>query len=353
MYLIANFNKLMNTNMKQFKLVLALAAVLFVTLDGVAQKKRTATKRTATKKATTKKTNTAQNAAPVAAAAPAPAEDSLPIKRKVESFEQDDIIQRLTIKDRTPLAYEHIREDDAIFKQRVWRDIDIREKMNQQFVYEAEESNGSQKFIDILLRAIQEDPNVISYNSIDDRFSTPMTKAELIGTLVGGYRDEQVPDRDKDPDGSKGIFKTVRIRDDFNANAVTKFRIKEDWVFDKESSRLTVRILGIAPIQVDTLTVPGMPIEKLLFWVYYPKLRPMLAKYEAYNGKNFGARPTWEEVLESRMFSSYIVKSTYDNYKNVYLDQIPGLKENGILRLYEGDLIHNRIRDYEQNLWSY
>ncbi len=336
------------------KLVMFLVAIVMFANQGMAQKKRTTTKRTnTTKKATTKKaTATQQTAAPVAAAAPA--EDTLPIKARVASYENDNAIERLLVKDRTPLAYEHLREDDALFKQRVWRDIDVREKMNHSFVYEAEEDNGSQKFIDILLNSIQQDPNVKAYNSIDDRFASPYSsKSELIENLVGKAVITQVPDRVKDPTGALGIYKDSLIRNDFNANAVTKFRLKEDWVFDKESSRMFVRILGIAPIQIDTLTVPGQAIEKLLFWVYYPKLRPMLAKYEAYNGKNMGARPTWEEVFESRMFSSFIVRSTFDNYKNVYLDQIPGLKENGILRLWEGENINNKIRDYEQNLWSY
>ncbi len=337
------------------KLVMFFVAIVMFATEGMAQKRPTKKRATTTttKKQTTKKGTKQTATAANAGTAPAPAEDSLPIKAKVASYENDNAIERLLVKDRTPLAYEHLREDDALFKQRVWRDIDVREKMNQPFVYESEEDNGSQKFVDILLRAVQDDPNVIAYNSIDDRFATPMKKSELLSTLVGGVRDEQVPDRAKDPDGSKGIFKTIKIRDEFNASAVTKFRIKEDWVFDKESSRMFVRILGIAPIQVDTTTFVGQKIEKLLFWVYYPKLRPMLAKFEAYNPKNMGARPTWEELFESRMFSSFIVKSTFDNYKNVYLDQIPGLKENGILRLWEGETINNKIRDYEQNLWSY
>ena len=34
-----------------------------------------------------------------------------------------------------------------------------------------------------------------------------------------------------------------------------------------------------------------------IFWVYYPDMRPLLAKYEAYNGKNYGARMSWEELV--------------------------------------------------------
>lgn len=343
-------------SMKQkiFRYAFLAAVVCSLSLSADAQKRKTS-KRTATKKSTTKKTKQPDQVITPVPAAPVLAYnyDSLPVKPPVSSFENDNIVERLLIKDRTPLAYEHIREDDAVYKQRVWRDIDVREKINQPFLYAAEEDNGSQRFIDILLNAIQKDPNVIPYNALDDRFTKPMTRSELSMMLVGKPRYERIPDRTQDPDGSKGIFKDTLLMDDFNSNGINKFRLKEEWVFDKESSRMFVRILGIAPIQEDSTTIPGEKLDKVLFWVYYPKLRPMLAKYEAYNGKNYGARPTWEELFESRMFSSYIVKSTIDNPKDLFLKDIPGLKENGILRLWEGENIKNKIFDYEQNLWSY
>jgi hypothetical protein len=33
------------------------------------------------------------------------------------------------LKDRIPLDYEFLRADDALYTQRVWREIDIREKI--------------------------------------------------------------------------------------------------------------------------------------------------------------------------------------------------------------------------------
>ena len=90
---------------------------------------------------------------------------------------------------------------------------------------------------------------------------------------------------------------------------------------------------------------------RLLFWVYYPDLRPILAKYEVYNPKNMGqSRMTWEELFESRMFSSYIVKSTLDNAAN---RNISGYIKDPILALLEGDNIKDKIFNYEQDLWSY
>ena len=87
-----------------------------------------------------------------------------------------------------------------------------------------------------------------------------------------------------------------------------------------------------------------------LFWVYYPDLRPMLAKFEAYNGKNFGARMSWEELFESRMFSSRIIKSTIDNPGDNF---ISAYIKDPILGLLEGDNIKEKIFNYEQDLWSY
>ena len=88
-----------------------------------------------------------------------------------------------------------------------------------------------------------------------------------------------------------------------------------------------------------------------MFWVYYPDLRPMLAKAEVYNPKNMGqSRMTWEELFESRMFSSYIVKSTIDNAGN---KNIRNVYKDPILALLEGDNIKEKIFNYEQDLWSY
>ena len=88
-----------------------------------------------------------------------------------------------------------------------------------------------------------------------------------------------------------------------------------------------------------------------MFWIYYPDLRPSLAKAEVYNPKNMGqSRMTWEELFESRMFSSYIVRSTLDNAANKSIRQYI---KDPILALLEGDNIKEKIFNFEQDLWSY
>jgi hypothetical protein len=69
-----------------------------------------------------------------------------------------------------------------------------------------------------------------------------------------------------------------------------------------------------------------------------------------YNGKNFGGKMSWEELFESRYFSSTIVKSTIDNPYDLFIKQY--IKDD-ILRLLEGENIKNKIFNFEQDLWSY
>jgi gliding motility associated protien GldN len=267
-----------------------------------------------------------------------------------KSLRNDAVIERNLVKDRTPLTYEHIREDDAVYRQRVWEEIDVHEKMNLPFVYKSKEDNGDQRFIYILLQAIKSGTITAFDANVDDRFTTPMTFKDIASRVVAAPHTIQVPDLAHDPDGSKGLMRDTLIQEEFNPDDIERFQIKEEWVFDKESSRMHVRILGIAP-EKDIKNPDGSLLTVTpIFWVYYPDLRPLLAKYEAYNGKNFGARMSWEELLESHMFSARVIKSTIDNPSDAY---IANYIKNPILQLLEGDNIKEKIFNYEQDLWSY
>jgi gliding motility associated protien GldN len=349
----------MNLNIKWPAYLMLFLLVASGTDVAAQSKKKTVTKKSSSKPASsTKKTDTdvlsaSVSNSPDTTAKPVitapPANDPFgadTIRRSIPFPLGDASIERNLNKSRKPLPYEHIREDDAWYRERVWRDIDIREKMNLPFRYRAEDDNGSQRFINILFNSIKSG-EVTAFDPIDDRFTTPMSLKQITQTLVGKCDTLMVPDFDKDPNGQ--IMKPVPVCDDFNPDNILKFRIKEEWVFDKESSRMYTRILGIAPLKENLVNGVSMG-ESPIFWIYYPDLRPSLALYEVYNGKNFGAKMSWEELFESRYFSSNIVKSTIDNPYDLYIKQY--IKDN-ILKLLESDNIKSKIFNFEQDLWSY
>lgn len=251
-------------------------------------------------------------------------------------------VDRTQVRDRKPLEYEEIRDDDALFSHFIWREIDGREKMNQSFMYGGKDDNGDQRFFSLLLTAIKND-SVIAFSSDNDRFTTPMSLGQIMAMASGDYDTVDVPDPI-----SGAVERIITKKPSFSFDSVYTFRVKEQVIFDKEASRLFTRIIGIAPIAKQIVAGKSMP--RLLFWVYYPDLRKALAKYEVYNPKNYALRMTWEELFESRYFSSYIIKSTLNNPGDKTLS---ALIKDPLLRLLEGENIKQKIFNYEQDLWSY
>ena len=307
--------------------------------------KRSSTRRT-TKNRTTANIQGATASTDSAVATPPLMGDTLPIKKVAKSLRRDAAVNDDEIRDRIPLAYENLRADDAVYRHKIWREIDTREKINLPFKYSADLDNGNQRFISILLQAVQ-DSAVTVFSNVDDRFTTPMTVGEVAKAIAG----DEIPVPIYDTLGV--LTGTKMMRNEINLDSIYKFRIKEEVVFDKESSRLFFRILGIAPVK-RIVTPQGIDIgETEVFWVYYPDMRATFSKYEVYNGKNFGARMSWEELFESRMFYGRIIKSTIDNPYDQYIKNYKGLSENTILQLLEGENIKEKIFNYEQDLWSY
>lgn len=248
--------------------------------------------------------------------------------------------------ERTPLTQEFLRKDDALYGQMVWRELDLNEKMNQAFNYNAEFDQGSEIFANILLNAVV-NKKVEAF--ADERFTTPLTVEEIERTTAGTWDTIEV----KNPDNIQGPpIELLVTRTSFDPKSVKRLRIREEWIFDREASRMFVRILAIAPLK--TITDPQTGKERgytPMFWIYYPDLRPVLAKREVYNSRNMGvSRMTWEELFETRMFSSFIVKSTIDNAAN---KTIRAKIKDPILALLEGDNVKEKIFNYEQDLWSY
>jgi gliding motility associated protien GldN len=275
--------------------------------------------------------------------------DTLPIAPVVASRRPNTTVEGNLLVEKMPLQYDHLRIDDQVYKQIIWREINLNEKMNLPFRYEATEDNGSQKFFNILLRHIKEG-DITAFSNVNDRFTHPLKTEEIASMLMGKKYIVQVPDLARDPDMSKGITKDSLIRDEFNENTIIAYRIKEEVIFDRETSRLHFRILGIAPVKAVLNDDGSFRDSYTLFWLYYPDLRPILAKYEAYNPRNMGARMSWEEIFESRYFSSYIVKSTLNN---PFDRPLAAYISDPLLRLLEGENIKETIFNWEQNQWSY
>ena len=246
---------------------------------------------------------------------------------------RDSPWEQTLLSERVPLPYDHIREADVFWSRRVWRIIDVREKMNHTF------QNETRPFISILLDAA-EAGKVTAYSTTDDKFSIPLTTDDL-GQLL--YRKDTIPIID--PDTGDETYREVV--DDFNPSDVKRFRIKEDWFFDSETSSLQVRILGIAPLMEHFDNFGNLKFETPLFWIYYPHAREVLAREKVFNPFNDSARISWEDLFEMRYFASAIWKVSDPLGRRVQ-DY-----KSGEQMMIEARRLSEEIFNFEHDLWSY
>ncbi|OAV44212.1 gliding motility protein GldN [Lewinella sp. 4G2] len=245
----------------------------------------------------------------------------------------NDIVERTMVNERKILAYEHVREADLMWSKRIFRVLDVREKINMPF------ANPERPLITVLLEAA--DSNKIQlYDPISDAFKVPLKDADR-AALAGGIDTVEVIDEDFN-------ITYEPIARELNPEDIRRYRIQEIWFFDKESSTMQVRILGIAPLKNQFDEMGNLLYELPMFWVYYPGARQMLANEEAYAFGNDAANRSWEDVFEARYFNSYIIKES-----NVLDRRIDNYLTSGRERLLEAERIKQEIFNYEQDLWSY
>lgn len=238
-------------------------------------------------------------------------------------------------------AYPSLRESDVAFQKRVWREIDLREKMNQYL------GSPKARLIDVLMTAI-ENGELTAYDATStkddpggDAFSKPLTVAQAKGKLGG---DSVAVDKFDKKTGDK--IGSVMQAGEFVADSIIKFRIKEDWIFDRQRSIFEPRIVGIAPMIKPKAAGVDLDYQPA-FWIYFPEARPILAVKEAVSRNNDATGLSFDDCFMKRLFTSYIVKESNDKDERI--------KDyaQGIDKLYESERIKKSLMDWELNLWSY
>ncbi|GAB2985098.1 hypothetical protein GCM10027049_24380 [Mucilaginibacter puniceus] len=272
----------------------------------------------------------------VFAQAPTEKAPAKPFERPVDGY-----FVKNNILNAKPVPYPTLREADVVMAKRIWREIDVREKMNTYM------ASPKARLIDVLMDAIANEeltaydpnPNPAMGDPNGDAFSTPLTAAGAKAKMA----DSSVVDI-IDSKGDK--IGTKMVPGEFNPDSVIRFRIKEDWIFDKQRSVYEPRIIGIAPMIKPTAAGIDLDLQPA-FWVYFPAARQVLATKEVFMGKNDAAGLSYDDVFLKRLFTSYIVKES--NAEDLRIKDYA----IGIDKLYESERVKKDLMDWELNLWQY
>jgi len=260
------------------------------------------------------------------------------------------------------------RADDIVWSRVVYRVIDMRYKQNFQLYFPTNpEDKEYWSLYRVIVDAVEQGMDIYSidqddYYNIEPAFIEEMKvnrKSADLGLrfITGAVADDDVDNEDA------YILRYDSINDAMVHNFYSyeryirnqiKYLIQEVVFFDKHTSRLYSKILGICPLQPDWEATSENPYEFLLqsrkFWVMFDDLRPYLAKKYMIPLQNEQKRVTFDEFFQKKMYSSYIVG---DN--NMYRRQIITNKykytEDEVKA--EQKRIFDELLNFEQDLWEY
>ncbi len=250
---------------------------------------------------------------------------------------RDGIYEKENTVNRRFIPYTHLREGDVTWEKRVWRELDMREKQNQQLYFPIENNTSRISYLQVLFKHILTG-EIIAFG--DEEFLTPYEPSQIRSKIV---KIDTIDKSEFLPDGTEVTTRVGTADSTWMFMQFRKIRLKEDWFFDKQKSVLEVRILGMGVYTYDE----DKEATREQFWVYFPACRPYFAKHEVFNAKNDAERRTFEDIFWKRQFSSVATKET-----NVF-DRAIMEYSKGIDALLESDRIKNDIFRWEHDLWQF
>ncbi|MFA8435960.1 MAG: gliding motility protein GldN [Marinifilaceae bacterium] len=254
------------------------------------------------------------------------------------------VYEKNHIKNRKPIPFANIRESDIMWSKLVWRIIDLREKMNLPLYYPTQQQDDRYSMIDLLLYGI-ENEGLTAYDTNDDEFKMPMTMDQIRTKFDA--EDDTIRQRNR----LTGELEQKIIAGEMHSDEVKRYLVKEQWFFDKQTSTLQVRIIGLCPIREyvkeGESEMDGVQ-RKQLFWVYFPEVRSLFASHEVFNPFNDAFRYSFDDLFMKRRFSSFITQVS-----NVFNNRQINDYTLGIQSMLEAERIKNDIQTFEHDLWEF
>lgn len=265
---------------------------------------------------------------------------------KAQGVYDDFIYTRQAVQERKVVPWPYLREADVFYAKRITRIIDVREKQNQPMQW-------PKNPLSLIIYNAVKGGKLIPYKN--DSLTSAMTVEEFLG--LGS--DTSVQETPIDPDDPE-ITRTDTVVSIFDPEiGIKKYRVLEDWIFDKKESRMYVRIISIAPQYNRRALGVELGWSDMCVLKYHrdpsdpdqADVREVLVNLEVFNRKNDAARITFDDWFEQRMFSSYITKES--NQYDYNIKEFADFKDNGVAALLESENIKMELFEMEHDLWEY
>ena len=262
------------------------------------------------------------------------------------------------------------RIDDVIWSRYIYRVIDMRYKQNYQLYFPTKSDDADYRnLFKVITDAVVDGMPIYEKNmeTIKPDFKQEPISRNVIPTMF--MADDPMADYSDDPthfditssDAMLVHYDSIEDKLSFHfypfeklVRNLLKYLTQEVVSFDKHTSRLHIKIIGIAPLQSDKISTRDSTNlmsslrESIMFWIPFDKLRPYMAMQYAIPNRNETKRVTYDEFFQKRLFTSYIVGEG-----NMYNRYIPdyAISEDEIKK--EQKRIEAELLNFEQDLWEY
>ncbi|WP_339625372.1 gliding motility protein GldN [uncultured Winogradskyella sp.] len=254
-----------------------------------------------------------------------------------------------------PLEYGYVGDRDILFSKMTWEKVVLDERANFPFYFPVESNLGDDR--KSLYQVLKEnlDSGMISKVYADSYFTEERTMKDLEASLtMTKITDAGITYMNENGVNEDEIPEEFIIKRDIGPADINSYLIKGLWYFDKRQGELKFRILGLAPAAPDVNFIDDENSENSepipMFWVFIPEIRDILHEAKSFNNKNSAVPISFDHLLNSRRFHGFIYKE-----ENVYGDREVKeyVAENALMQLLESDRIKDKIRNFEQDMWSY
>ena len=243
-----------------------------------------------------------------------------------------------------PIPFPYIREADVLWAKKVWRIIDLRERINLPMYYPVQKMDDRYSLINLLIEGVEKEEITAFSVKTNDEFQTRLSIDQLKYDM-GAVRDTHYI-----PNVVTGITEPKIIEGEMRPEEIKQILVKEIWFFDRNYSKLDVRIIGLCPIReyVESDGAIDQVKKKQICWIYFNEARDLFASHEVFNPKNDTQRRTFDDIFVKRYFGSYIVRES-----NIYNNRQIDMYAQGLDAMLESERIKNEIQTFEHDMWEF